>query len=104
MAITSKFTGGVEQTRMTTISHLDDAAAPAAASYKLGYKPRYICVEQVTDGTKLEWHEGMASPAAVSTAAAGTRTIITTNGVTVAGDTIGFPVAQNKTYRVVALG
>ena len=38
------------------------------------------------------------------TIAAGTRTLETSGGVTVSGDTIGFAVLQNKQYRVQALG
>ena len=104
MAITASQTSAIEQTRMTTIRHLDDAASPAAASYKLGYKPRYICVEQATDGTKLEWHEGMASASAIATTAAGARTAPTSGGITVASDTIGWTVVKDKQYRVVAIG
>ena len=104
MAITSQVTNGAEQTRLATISHLDDAAAPAAASYKLGFKPRYVVVDNVTDRTVLQWYEGMASGHAAKTVPAGARTLETAGGVTVSGDTIGFAVLQNKQFRVQALG
>ena len=104
MAITSTVTHGVENTRLATISHLDDAGSPAAASYKLGFRPRYVVVDNVTDRTVLQWYEGMNSGHAAKTIAAGTRTLETSGGVTVSGDTIGFAVLQNKTYRVQAMG
>lgn len=104
MPITSTVTNAVETPRLATINHFDDAAVPAAASYKLGFKPRYVRVDNVTDRIMLEWYEGMTSAHAVKTVAAGTRTLETFGGVTVTGDTIGFAVAQNKQFRVQAIG
>lgn len=104
MPITSLMTPAIEQTRITTISHFDDAASPAAASYAPGYNAKYVSVDNVTDRIKLEWYEGMASNSAVQTAAAGARTLITTGGVSVQGNKVGFPVLQNKQYRAQVLG
>lgn len=104
MAITYTVVPAQELTRMTSISHLDDAGSPAAASYTLGFTPRYIKVENATDRISYEWYTGMTSDHAVKTIAAGTRTLETSAGVTVSGSTIGFAVLQNKQYRVVALG
>ena len=104
MAITSTVVPAQETTRVTSISHLDDAGSPAAASYDLGYTPRYVKVDNVTDRISFEWYTGMTTDHAVKTVAAGTRTLETSGGVTVSGDTIGFAVLQNKTYRVVAMG
>lgn len=104
MAITSTLTPADEFVHMTTISHLDDAGSPAAASYTVGYVPRYVRVENATDRISLEWFEGMTTAHAVKTAAAGTRTLETSGGVDVSGGTIGFAVLQNKTYRVVVMG
>lgn len=104
MPITSTVTNATENTRVATISHLDDAASPAAASYKLGFKPCYVLVNNITDSIQFVWMGGMTSGHAQQTVAAGTRSVITTGGVTVAGDTIGFPVLQNKQYRVQAIG
>lgn len=104
MAITSTVVPAQETTRVTSISHLDDAGSPAAASYDLGYTPRYVKVDNVTDRISFEWYTGMTTDHAVKTVAAGTRTLETSGGVTVSGDTIGFAVLQNKQYRVVAMG
>lgn len=104
MAITSTQTNAVENTRLATINHFDDAASPAAASYDVGFRPRYVRVDNVTDRIMLEWYEGMTSAHAVKTLAAGTRSLETSAGVTVAGDTIGFAPLQNKQYRVQVIG
>jgi hypothetical protein len=104
MAITQSTTNSTETTRFTTVSYLDDAGSPVAASIDLGYVPRYVRVDNVTDRTVLEWYEGMTSTHAAKTVAAGTRTLETSGGVTVSGDTIGFAVTQNKQYRVQAIG
>lgn len=104
MPITFKKKDGIEQTRLTTISHIDDAGSPAAAVYPVGYNARYVRVDNVTDRILLEWYEGMPSGAAVQTAAAGARTLIATGGVVVQGNDIGFAVLQNKQYRVQVIG
>lgn len=104
MTITATRTNAAETTRLCTISHFDDAAAPEAASYNVGFTPRYVRVDNVTDRIMLEWHEGMTSAHAVKTVAAGTRTLETSGGVTVSGSTIGFAVTQNKQYRVQVIG
>ena len=104
MPITSTVTPAQELTRLTSISHLDDAGSPADASYTVGFVPRYVRVDNVTDRTVLEWYEGMTSAHAAKTVAAGTRTLETSGGVTVSGGTIGFAVTQNKVYRVQVMG
>lgn len=104
MTITATKTNANETTRLATINHFDDAAFPDAASYRLGFKPRYVRVDNVTDRIMLEWYEGMTSTHAVKTLAVGTRSLETSGGVTVSGDTIGFAPLQNKQYRVQAIG
>lgn len=104
MAITQTVTNAQEKTKFATASFLDDAASPEAAAIKLGFKPRYVRVDNVTDRIVLELYEGMASGHAVKTVAAGTRTLETSGGITLAGDTIGFAPVQNKQYRIQAIG
>ena len=104
MAITSSQTNAVETTKLCTVSHLDDAGSPAAASYTVGFTPRYVRVDNVTDRIMFEWYQGMTTDYAVKTVAAGTRTLETSGGITVSGYTIGFAVLQNKQYRVQVLG
>ena len=105
MTITATVGPAQELTRVTSISHIDAAAAPAAASYKVGFVPRYIRVENITDRICNEWFAGMASGHALRTVAAGTRMLETTGGPTLADpDVVGFPVLQSKQYRVIVMG
>lgn len=104
MAITSTQNNATEITRLATINHFDDAGSPAAASYDVGFRPRYVRVDNVTDRIMLEWYEGMTTAHAVKTLAAGTRSLETSAGVSVSGDTIGFAPLQNKQYRVQVIG
>lgn len=103
MAITTKTVSALETPRLTTIDHFDDTGT-TAASYKVGYKPRYVRVDNVTDRIMLEWYEGMATGTGIKTLAAGTRSLESSGAVAVSGDTIGFPVATNKQYRVQVIG
>lgn len=105
MTITASIGPAQELTRVTSISHIDTAGAPAAASYKVGFVPRYIRVVNVTDRIETEWFAGMASGHALQTVAAGTRTLETSGGPTLAApDVVGFPVLTNKQYRVIVMG
>lgn len=90
-----------------------DATSITAADYvviQVGFTPRYIRFENVTDRIATEWFEGMADDTCIKTAAAGTRTLETTNkGLTVC-DSDGtanasgryFKVSQNATLAVIA--
>lgn len=88
-----------------------DATALTATEYQLfecGFTPKYVCFENVTDRIKVEWYEGMAADTCIKTAAAGTRTLETTNqGITITdsngqASTTGrcFCVSQNATLAV----
>lgn len=90
-----------------------DATAITAADYvvqQLGFVPRYIKVENVTDRISVEWYQGMAADTCVKTAAAGTKTLETTNkGLAVCRsdgtqDSAGtyFSISQNATLAVIA--
>ena len=91
-----------------------DATAIVAADYTvvtIGFTPKYICWENVTDRVKLEWYEGMAANSCIKTAATGTRTLEITSGnggITVCDSagvatTLGrsFEVLQNATLAAV---
>lgn len=91
------------------------AAALTATDYvvqNLGFTPRYIRVENVTDRISLEWFDGMADDSCIKTAAAGTRTLEVVGGNKGLGpcradgtaDTVGrnFKVSQNATLAVLA--
>ena len=89
-----------------------DATAIVAADsvvMTLGFTPKYIAVENVTDRVKIEWYEGMAANTCIKTAAAGTRTLETANGGITVCDSDGtanvngryFAVLQNATLAVI---
>jgi hypothetical protein len=81
-----------------------DATAITAADYieiDVGFKPSYVNFTNITDRITVEHFEGMTDDTCVKSAAAGTRTLETTNkGITLT-DT-GFRVAQNATLAVIA--
>ena len=65
-----------------------------------GFKPRYVRWVNLTDRVEVEWFEGMDANTCLKTAAAGTRTLETTNGgITV--DERGFRVSQNATLAAI---
>lgn len=91
---------------------LDATAITAADSLlvECGFTPKYIAFENVTDRIRVEWYEGMAANTCIKTAAAGTRTLETTNGGITICDSSGvantsgrcFSVLQNATLAVIA--
>jgi hypothetical protein len=89
-----------------------DATAIVAADsvvVPLGFTPKYVAWENVTDRTKIEWYEGMAANTCIKTVAAGTRTLETANGgITVCTadgtanvDGKAFSVLQNATLAAI---
>ena len=80
----------------------DATAITAADSTRVltGFKPRYVRWVNLTDRVEVEWFEGMDANTSLKTAAAGTRTLETTNGgITV--DERGFRVSQNATLAAI---
>lgn len=91
-----------------------DATAITAADsivITLGFTPKYITFENVTDRVKGEWYEGMAANSCIKSVAAGTRTLEITSGnggITVCdsdgtANTGGrcFAVLQNATLALI---
>ena len=89
--------------RLATGRYLDTGTV-AAYTFTLGFKPRYVKVENVTDRNGEEWYEGMADASAVKTVAAGTKTLITTLGITPLsyGFTFGLDTDINVTSKQVS--
>jgi hypothetical protein len=90
-----------------------DATAITAGDYLLvecGFTPKYVQFVNVTDRIGVEWYEGMAADTCIKSAAAGTRTLETTNkGITICdssgvANTEGrcFMVSQNASLLVIA--
>lgn len=81
-----------------------DATAIVAADFvvvPLGFTPRYVCWENVTDRVKVEWYEGMAQNTCIKTAAAGTRTLETTNGGITICNSEGVADVNGKAFSVL---
>ncbi len=55
----------------------------------VGFTPKYICWENITDRIKNEWYEGMAAESSINTVANGTRTL------SVTGSNKGFTVCDS---------
>lgn len=101
MTISATQVNAVDKAKMATGSYLDDATTPATPTITVGFSPRYIRVENVTDRIGLEWFYGMASDSALKTVAAGTRTLETSSAIVIGSDgkSFQFVPTQNKQYR-----
>ena len=77
-----------------------DTGTVAAFDLTTGFKPRYVRVINTTSRDMMEWFEGMADDSAIKTVAAGTRTIITSNGITPLGN--GFTVGLDTDVVVTS--
>ena len=90
-----------------------DSTSITAADYavfSVGFTPRYVRFQNITDRISVEWFEGMTADTCLKTAAAGTVTIETTNlGITIC-DSAGtansrgryVKVAESATLAVIA--
>jgi hypothetical protein len=89
--------------RIATARYLDTGTV-AAYTFDVGFTPKYVRFSNVTSRDMLEWFEGMAAASAVKTVAAGTRTLITSNGITVSGTevTLGLDTDVNVSSEQVS--
>ena len=81
-----------------------DATAITAADstlVNLGFTPKYVVWENVTDRVKIEWYEGMAANTSIKTVAAGTRTLETTNGGITICNSEGVADVNGKAFSVL---
>lgn len=107
MAYTTN-TNTMHQVRNHTIGQtVSDGGAAADTNFVTGYLPRVVRFINLTDRITLEWFEGMAADSALQTVAAGTRTLITTSGITPTAN--GFTVKAatliaSKTFTYEAIG
>ena len=91
--------------RMATGRYLDTGTVAAYTFSDLGFKPRYVKVQNLAaTGAMLEWYEGMADASAVKKVTAGDMTVITTLGITVTsrGFTFGLDTDANVTSEKVS--
>ena len=81
--------------------------AAAAYTVTLGFAPRVVRFHNVTDRISDEWFEGMASASSLHTVATGTRTLETTNGIAVSGNTFTLTattMVASKVFKWEAIG
>ncbi len=108
MAITETINPPLNLTRMAVITHIDTGTV-AAREFLVGFRPRYVRVMNETDRISEEWFEGMADAEGLLQIANGTRTLITSNGITpsATGFTFGLDTTiyiTNKQYSILVLG
>jgi hypothetical protein len=59
------------------------AAAATALTFSYGFEPKRVVLHNLTDRISDEWFKGMAAAESLHSVAVGTRTLETTDGVTV---------------------
>ena len=99
MAITqSQVKNSASVVQMAVGSYITSSTA-AAFDITTGFKPLYVKVVNETSGDMYEWYNGMAAAEAIKTVAAGTRSIITTLGIT--QNSNGFTVGLDTDVNVI---
>ena len=102
MAVTSTQSKNPASVSQQAVGRYLTSSTAAAFKITTGFLPRYVCVQNLTASTglvKLEWYEGMADDSALKTAIDGTRSIITSLGITPAAD--GFTVGLDTDLNVI---
>ena len=84
MALTTNTQSGNQIRNHVVGQVVSDSGSAAAATFTVGFNPRVVRFHNLTDRISDEWLEGMAAASSLHTVAAGTRTLETTNGITVA--------------------
>lgn len=98
MAIVNTQVSGDGIVRIATGRYLTDATA-AAIVITCGFTPRYVKIVNQTSGDMMEWFEGMTAAHAIKTVAAGTRSALTSLGITVADKT--FTIGLDTDVNVI---
>lgn len=98
MAITQA--QSMHQVRNHAIGAFLDTGTVAATNITCGFRPRYVRVQNLTSRDSMEWWEGMTAGHGLKTVAAGTRTAVTSNGITVAAD--GFTIGLDTDVLVTS--
>lgn len=98
---------------MARVVHGTYTGDGAAQNISLGFKPTKVVVENVTDGDECwSWYYGMTAAHALKIASDGTKTRITSNGISqyagstsaAAGFTIGTALSESgKTFAYEAV-
>lgn len=107
MALTTN-TQSAHQVRNQAVGVIvTDAGAAADTTISVGFNPRVVRFHNITDRISDEWYEGMTAFNSIHTVAAGTRTLETTNGISVSANSFTVKAATilaSKTYAWEAIG
>jgi hypothetical protein len=87
-----------EQVYVTT-----SAATATALTFTFGFEPKRVVLHNLTDRISDEWFSGMAAASSLHSVAVGTRTLETTNGVTVSGGDVTFTAVTMAASKAFAL-
>lgn len=98
MAITSTQTS--HQVRNHAVGRFLDTGTVAATRIYTGFRPRVVRVYNVTSRDQMEHFEGMTAAHGLKMVAAGTRTIVTSNGITIHDD--GFTIGLDTDVLVTS--
>lgn len=98
MAITES--QSAHQVRNYAVGRFLDTGTVAATRITTGFRPRYVRVQNITSRDSMEWFEGMTAAHGLKTVAAGTRTAVTSNGITVHDD--GFTIGLDTDVLVTS--
>ena len=91
------------QVRNVASGRITATSTPVAFdSISIGFQPRYVRVSNLSERVQLEWYENMTAAHALKTVAAGTRTAITSLGITVSasGFSVGLDTGLLPTHGV----
>ncbi len=86
---------------------VEDATAAVVETFTVGFQPRQIVFENITDSIRYDWYQGMADLSAVKTLAAGSRSLNLTEGPTVTSGGFTMPAAAmiaSKVYNIAVFG
>ena len=99
MAITQSQSKNPASVMQMVVGNYITTGTAAAIPITIGFQAKYVRVVNETSRDMMEWYEGMADAEAIKTVAAGTRTLLTTLGITVAAKTfiIGLDTDVNVT-------
>jgi|SRR3989344_9035032 len=99
MAVTSSQVKNSASVFNLAVGSYITSSTAAAFTITTGFKPLWVRVVNETSGDMYEWYHGMADAEAVKTVAAGTRSIITTLGITQLS--YGFTVGLDTDVNVI---
>jgi hypothetical protein len=94
-------------TNTATGKIVTSSATAAAYTVTLGFAPRIVRFHNLTDRISDEWILGMASASSLHSIADGTRSLETTNGIAVSGNTFTLTattMVASKTFYWEAIG